>query len=171
MLSHTSWSDFFICFSTLSVRLLRIYSLFSTMSRAFTKSLQFTIFTNHILCPALASRGLQAKNASFQVQALFVKKELQKIRRFSGVLKRKFFFRRLWPERSGGHYNKDVSSAFSSGASHPCPVHRGRCARQWCSRSAAGPLHTALLDTWRAGLRGSASTGACLRLHRSHSPP
>ena len=31
--------------------------------------------------------------------------------------------------------------------SPPCPAHRGRCAQQWCSRSATGPLRTCLLYT------------------------
>ena len=60
---------------------------------------------------------------------------------------------------------------FSTAASRPCPAHRGRCARQWCSRSAAGPHCTRRWDTWRAERRGSASRAACPRRHRSHSPP
>ena len=60
---------------------------------------------------------------------------------------------------------------FSTAASHPCPAHRGRCARQWCSRSAAGPHCTRRWGTWRAGRRGSASRAACPRRHRSRSPP
>ena len=58
---------------------------------------------------------------------------------------------------------------FSTAASHPCPAHRGRCARQWCSRSATGPLRTVRRGTLHAGPRGSASTGACLPLRRSRS--
>ena len=60
---------------------------------------------------------------------------------------------------------------FSTAASRPCPAHRGRCAQQWCSRSAAGPHCTRRWGTWRAGRRGSASRAACPRRHRSRSPP
>ena len=74
----------------------------------------------------------------------------------------------LWGSGSG---RAVVSPAFSSGASHPCPAHRGRCAPQWCSRSAAGPPHTVHRGTWHAGRHGSASTGACPRRRHSHSPP
>ena len=75
------------------------------------------------------------------------------------------------PPFGGARKNYMGVKPFSTAASRPCPAHRGRCARQWCSRSAAGPHCTRRWGTWHAGRRGSASRAACPRRHRSRSPP